>query len=174
VDAGHLDAFYGGLADGRRERAAGPRRRAFLQHMVDFGQRIFELACDALAEQERQVSEVRGRSAALLAAGAVVPSLLAHTVFQGRHPHGPAEVITTVVGLAGAAGVLLFVVLLLRPLDWDSASRQERPTARCGSSRSLSSRALILSSRRPLKNGGTRTHARIGDWCAGLRSPWGH
>lgn len=45
--------------------------------MVDFAERIFGLATEALAEQERQVSELRGRGTGLLAAGAVVASLLA-------------------------------------------------------------------------------------------------
>jgi hypothetical protein len=82
--------------------------------VTDFSERIFELATGALAEQERQVSELRGRGAALLAAGAVVVSLLARPVFEGAHPRGQAEIIATGGGLLGAAALLLFVVLLLR------------------------------------------------------------
>jgi hypothetical protein len=52
-----------------------------------------------------------------LAAGAVIASLLAHPVFHARHPHGWLEVSAAVVGLAGCGGVLLFVVLLLRPYE---------------------------------------------------------
>jgi hypothetical protein len=67
------------------------------------------------ADQERQVTEVRGCGATLLAAGAVIASLLAKPVFHSGHPRGFGEVAGTVVGLLGCAGVLLFVVLLLRP-----------------------------------------------------------
>jgi hypothetical protein len=83
--------------------------------MASFEERIYELGSGALADQERQVAEVRGRGATLLAAGAVIASLLAKPVFQDGHPIGFWEVAGTVVGLLGCAGVLLFVVLLLRP-----------------------------------------------------------
>jgi hypothetical protein len=83
--------------------------------MASFEERIYALGSGALAEQERQVSEARGRGSTLLAAGAVIASLLARPVFHNGHPNGFAEVATTVVGLLGASGVLLFVVLLLRP-----------------------------------------------------------
>jgi hypothetical protein len=63
----------------------------------------------ALAEQERQVAEVRGRGATLLAAGAVIASLLAKPVFDGEHPHGFAEISATAIGLLGSAGILVFV-----------------------------------------------------------------
>jgi len=81
----------------------------------EFPERIFDLATEALAEQERQVSELRGRGPALLAAGAVVASLLANPVFHDGHPRGVAEVAATAVGLLGVTGLLVFVVLLLRP-----------------------------------------------------------
>jgi hypothetical protein len=84
--------------------------------MPSFEQRIFELGTGALAEQERQVAELRSRASVLVAAGAVVPSLLAKSVFHGKHPDGGAE-IAAIVGLIGAAGVLLFAVLLLRPYE---------------------------------------------------------
>lgn len=76
---------------------------------------MFELGRDALAEQERQVAEVRARGSTLLAAGAVVASLLAKPVFHDGHPHGAAEVGATAAGVLGAAGILVLVVLLLRP-----------------------------------------------------------
>lgn len=63
------------------------------------------------------MSEVRTRGSALLAAGAVIASLLAKPVFHAGHPKGGAEVLATVGGLVGAAGLLVFVVLLLRPYD---------------------------------------------------------
>jgi hypothetical protein len=71
----------------------------------------------ALADQERQVSEIRGRGSTLLAAAAVIASLLAKPVFHSGHPHGLAEIVATVAGLLGSAGVLIFVVLLLRPYE---------------------------------------------------------
>jgi hypothetical protein len=82
-----------------------------------FEERIYELGTNALAEQERQVADVRSRASVLLAAGAVVPSLLAKAVFHGNHPAGIAEIAATVIGLIGAADVLLFAVLLLRPYE---------------------------------------------------------
>jgi hypothetical protein len=85
--------------------------------MATFEERIYSLGVDALAEQERQVAEVRGRASVLLAAGAVVPSLLAKSVFHGDHPEGFLQIAAGAVGLLGAAGVLVFAVLLLRPYD---------------------------------------------------------
>lgn len=83
--------------------------------MAEFEERIYQLGVDALAEQERQVSEVRSRASAILAAAAVVPSLLAHTVFRHGHPHGFVEVFLTYLGVFGAAIVLVCTVNLLRP-----------------------------------------------------------
>jgi hypothetical protein len=85
--------------------------------MASFEERIYQLGSEALAEQERQVAEVRGRGSTLLAAGAVIASLLAKPVFHGGHPSGLAETFATVVGLIGAGGLLVFVVLLLRPYE---------------------------------------------------------
>jgi hypothetical protein len=51
-----------------------------------------QLGSEALAEQERQVAEVRGRGSTLLAAGAVIASLLAKPVFQGGH-HGAFDLL---------------------------------------------------------------------------------
>jgi hypothetical protein len=85
--------------------------------VADFEERIYSLGVEALAEQERQVSEVRGRASAILAAGAVVPSLLAHAVFRDNHPHGPPEILAAYFGVAGAIGVLICTVNLLRPRE---------------------------------------------------------
>lgn len=85
--------------------------------MASFEERIYELGSQALAEQERQVVETRGRGTALLAAGAVIASLLAEPVFHSGHPHGALEVAATIGGLLGCVGVLAFVVLLLRPRE---------------------------------------------------------
>jgi hypothetical protein len=83
--------------------------------MARFEERIYELGLAALADQERQVGEVRSRGTPLLAAGAVIAGLLAKPVFHGGHPHGFGEVLAAAVGLAGCAGLLVFVVLLLKP-----------------------------------------------------------
>jgi hypothetical protein len=85
--------------------------------MASFEERIYQLGLEALAEQERQVAEVRGRGSTLLAAGAVIASLLAKPIFHGGHPSGVAETLATVVGLIGAGGLLVFVVLLLQPYE---------------------------------------------------------
>jgi hypothetical protein len=85
--------------------------------VASFEERIYELGSEALAEQERQVAEVRGRGATLLAAGAVIASLLAKPVFDGDHPHGFVEIVATAIGLLGCTGILLFVVLMLRPYE---------------------------------------------------------
>jgi hypothetical protein len=85
--------------------------------LPSFEERIYQLGVDELAEQERQVAEIRGRAPALLAAGAVVPSLLAHAVFHGRHPHGFSEVLCTVLGIAGAAALLVAALMLLWPRE---------------------------------------------------------
>jgi hypothetical protein len=83
--------------------------------VASFEERIYQLGIDELAEQERQVAEIRGRAPALLAAGAVVPSLLARAVFHGGHPHGWDEVICTAVGVTGAVFLLVFALMLLWP-----------------------------------------------------------
>lgn len=85
--------------------------------MPSFEERIYELGIAELAEQERQVAEIRGRAPALLAAGAVVPSLLAHAVFHGPHPHGFDEVLCTVLGIVGAAILLVAALRLLWPRE---------------------------------------------------------
>jgi hypothetical protein len=91
--------------------------------MASFEERVYELGTAALAEQERQVVETRGRGTAIIAAGAVITSLLAKPVFHGGHPHGSFEVAAAAAGLLGCAGVLLFVVLLLRPREMGFSSR---------------------------------------------------
>jgi hypothetical protein len=85
--------------------------------VASFEERVYELGTAALADQERQVAEVRGRGSTLLAAGALIASLLAKPVFHDGHPSGVGETAATVVGLLGTGGVLMFVVLLLRPYE---------------------------------------------------------
>ena len=69
--------------------------------MAGFEERIYELGAEALAEQERQVTEVRSRGPTLLAGGAVIASLLARPVFHGGHPDGVAEGVAATLGLLG-------------------------------------------------------------------------
>jgi hypothetical protein len=83
--------------------------------MASFEERLFQLGVDELAEQERQVADIRGRIPAVLAAGAVVPSLLANAVFHGQHPHGFDEVACTVLGVAGAVALLVGALSMLLP-----------------------------------------------------------
>jgi len=85
--------------------------------VASFEERIYELGSGALADQERQVSEIRGRGSTLLAAAAVIASLLVKPVFHAGHPRGLADIAATAVGLLGSGGVLVFVVLLLRPYE---------------------------------------------------------
>jgi hypothetical protein len=85
--------------------------------VAGFEEWIYQLGVDEMAEQERQVSEIRGRAPALLAAGAVVPSLLAHAVFHGAHPRGFDEVLCTVLGVVGAAVLLVAALMLLWPRE---------------------------------------------------------
>jgi hypothetical protein len=85
--------------------------------VASFEERVYQLGLEELAEQERQVAEVRGRAPALLAAGAVVPSLLARAVFHGHNPHGLGEVLCTGLGLLGAAVLLVATGMLLWPRE---------------------------------------------------------
>lgn len=85
--------------------------------VANFEQRIYELGSEALAEQERQVAELRTRGATLLAAGAVIASLLAGPIFDGPHPRGTGEVIAAAVGMMGAGALLTLAVLLLSPRE---------------------------------------------------------
>src|SRR5918999_1239332 len=74
-------------------------------------------AIKAFAGDDYETPVLEPQALALLAAGAVIASLLATPVFDGEHPHGFAEISATAIGLLGSTGVLLFVVLLLRPYE---------------------------------------------------------
>lgn len=67
-------------------------------------ERIYDLALRSLDEQERQLQDLRGRLAPVVAAGGLGITLLARPVFERSHPEGLWEVTTAVVGLAGAGG----------------------------------------------------------------------
>lgn len=71
--------------------------------MPDIAERMFELAKDALAEQERQLSEMRTRSTAIVGLGGVIGGLLGKEVFTGDHPAGIAEWVAAGGGLLAAA-----------------------------------------------------------------------
>jgi hypothetical protein len=85
--------------------------------MASLEERIYELGAEALAEQERLVVETRARGATIIAAAVVIASLLAGPVFRRGQLVSATETAATVVGLAGCAGVLVCVALLLRPRD---------------------------------------------------------
>ncbi len=85
--------------------------------MANFEERIYSLGIDALAEQERQVAELRGRGATLLAAGAVIASLLAEPVFGGDHPTGVLEIVAAATGALATGALLILTVLLLVPRE---------------------------------------------------------
>jgi hypothetical protein len=84
--------------------------------MTGVEQRMYELGVEELAEQERAVAQLRSRPPAMVAAGAVVPSLLAHAVFAGPHPKG-LEVVFAVVGIAGGLGLLAATLLMMLPYE---------------------------------------------------------
>jgi hypothetical protein len=65
-------------------------------------ERVYELALRALDEQERQVSDTRGRIPPVLAAGGLGVTLLARPIFHEGHPTGAGEISAVVVGLLGA------------------------------------------------------------------------
>jgi hypothetical protein len=77
--------------------------------------RIYELALRALDEQDRQVGDVRGRLAPVLAAGGVGLTLLTRPAFFRDHPSGAVEIVAAVVGLLGAVTLVLASAYVLHP-----------------------------------------------------------
>ena len=69
--------------------------------------RIYELALRALDEQDRQVGDLRGRIAPVVAAGGIGLTLLTRPAFSGSHPSGAIELAATVIGLLGAVTLVL-------------------------------------------------------------------
>lgn len=84
--------------------------------MASVEERMYQLGAEELAEQERSVAQVRSRPPAMLAAGAVVPSLLAHAVFAGPHPRG-WEVVFVGLGILGGIGLLVATLLMMLPYE---------------------------------------------------------
>jgi transposase len=76
---------------------------------------VYELALRALDEQERLVNDTRARIPPVLAAGGLVVTLLARPVFHEGHPSGGAEIGAVLVGMTGAAALVLASIGLLRP-----------------------------------------------------------
>jgi hypothetical protein len=80
--------------------------------MAEIAERMLELAKEALAEQERQVADMRTRGAAVLAAGGVIGGLVGKEVFENDHPDGWLEWLCATAGI-GAAVVLVASVIAL-------------------------------------------------------------
>jgi hypothetical protein len=89
--------------------------------------RIYELALRALDEQDRQVGDLRGRLAPVLAAGGVGLTLLTRPAFSGAHPSGANELVATIAGLLGAAALVLAGAYVLHPGGSRSASTPPPP-----------------------------------------------
>lgn len=84
--------------------------------MATFEERMYELGTAELAEQERHVSEIRSRPPTLLAAGALVPSLLAKEVFSGTPLRG-WELGWVAFGIFGGIALLVTTALILLPYE---------------------------------------------------------
>jgi hypothetical protein len=93
--------------------------------MPEIAERMLELAKEALAEQERQVADMRTRSAALLASGGVIGGLIGKAVFSGGHPDGWLEWLCATVGVSAAVVLVASVIALfvLRRLAFSIEAR---------------------------------------------------
>ncbi|HYV15609.1 MAG TPA: hypothetical protein VE972_06285 [Conexibacter sp.] len=76
---------------------------------------VYDLALRALAEQERQVAELRGRLTPILASGGLGATLLTPLAFRGGHPAGILEVAFVAVGLLGIAVEVAAALYVLAP-----------------------------------------------------------
>lgn len=83
--------------------------------MAELHERVYELARDALTEQERSVADMRTRGGPIAAATGVVAGLLAGSVFADSAPDGLLAWALTAVGAAGAIVVLAATVWIFRP-----------------------------------------------------------
>lgn len=77
--------------------------------------RLYELALRALDEQDRHVSDLRGRLAPILAAGGVGLTLLTPPAFAEAHPSGALELVAAIAGLVGAVVLVLASAYVLHP-----------------------------------------------------------
>ena len=82
--------------------------------MATASSRIYELASEALSEQERRVEDVRRRAPVALTAAAVIATLLAKEVFVTTHPDGLAEWSAAALGIGGCVTVLVAAVSILK------------------------------------------------------------
>jgi hypothetical protein len=80
--------------------------------MPEIAERMLELAKEALAEQERQVADMRTRTATVLGAGGVIGGLLGPEAFAGPHPVTGWDWTALVVGLGGEGGLVGFNLLV--------------------------------------------------------------
>ncbi len=85
--------------------------------MTTPAERLFELARDALSEQERQVEQLRRGVPPVLAAAAVAASLLTEPIFTGTHPDGAGEWLGLLLGLIAVALLLTATVWVLVPRE---------------------------------------------------------
>jgi hypothetical protein len=81
----------------------------------EIAERTLELAKEALAEQEREVGELRSRGATMLAAGGVVAGLLGKEAFTGSRPDGLWPWVFTGTALTAAAALIVCVLVLFSP-----------------------------------------------------------
>jgi len=77
--------------------------------------RIYELALRALDEQDRQVGDLRGRLAPVLAAGGIGLTLLTRPAFSADRPSGAVELVATIVGMLGAVTLVMASAYVLHP-----------------------------------------------------------
>ncbi|MCW2982764.1 MAG: hypothetical protein JWR63_334 [Conexibacter sp.] len=80
--------------------------------MPEIAERMLELAKEALAEQERQVADMRTRAATILGAGGVIGGLLGPQAFAGPHPTTGWDWLTLITGLVAAAALLVCALLV--------------------------------------------------------------
>jgi hypothetical protein len=81
---------------------------------------VYDLALRALDEQERQVVELRGRLAPLLAAGGIVATLLSRPALHHSHDAGALHSVLVAAGLLGLSITVLMAAYLLlsRPISF--------------------------------------------------------
>ena len=109
-----IDVLAAQTHRGWASEAAAPQESG--EGMASVEERMYQLGAEELAEQERSVAQLRSRPPAIVAAGAVVPSLLAHAVFAGPHPRG-WEVVFVGLGILGGIVLLIATLLMMLPYE---------------------------------------------------------